>query len=113
MAKRRQRALCKLDSSWGGGTLLQFDGLQQRLQCFGKLGHTIQADDRQGALHLVQMGAAEPDLRAVAAPIGSARGELLQCRVASFEGEVDLALDPGQRADIEVRRSIHLSFRTP
>ena len=75
--------------------------------CIRDRRDTVQSDDRQSTLYLVQMGPTEADLRQIAGGLGSTRRELLQCLVATLQRKVDLALDPGQRADIEARRGIH------
>ena len=67
------------------------------------MGNSVQTDNRQGTFDLVQMGATEPDLGEIAIAIGSTGRKRLQRLVGTLECEVDLALDPGQRADIEFR----------
>ena len=54
------------------------------------------------------MGAAELYLREVSGAIAGARRILLQRLIGTFQREVDLAFDPGQRADIEFHRCIHV-----
>ena len=70
-------------------------GFEQRLQCFGKLRNTIKTNDRQCALYLVQVGAAELDLRQIAGTFTGARRILLKCLVSTLQREINLAFDPG------------------
>ena len=62
----------------------------------GKLRDAIKAHNRQCAAHLMQVGPAEPELGGIVAG-----GELPQRVSGTFERQVNLALDPGQWADVK------------
>ena len=105
---RRQRAVCEFDGRFAGRTRLLLDGFEQRLQGLSELRDAVESDDGQRALGLVQVGAAKLDLGQVADAFGDAGGIKFQRLVRAFQGKIDLALDPGQRANIKISRGVHL-----
>ena len=70
---------------------------EQTVELLGKLGQAVEPDDRQGAMGLVQMGLGKLD-PAKAIRGGPGFGERSR---GPFEGQVDLAFDPGQRTQVE------------
>jgi hypothetical protein len=107
VTEHAHRSLNQFQRRRCGWALLHFHGLEQGLHGLAELGDTVQSDDGQSSLHLMQMGAAELDLGQITGAVGSTRRELSQRFVGTLQREIDLALDPGQRADIEVRCGIH------
>ena len=105
-----QGTLGQCDGGCVSRALLLFDGFKQRLQRFGQLRHAVKANNGQRTLHLVQVRAAEFELREIA----RTGRVLLQRLVGTLQREVNLALDPGERANIErlglikFCRSIHV-----
>ncbi len=102
VAQRAESLACR-----GGGRRQGFDSAfleagQQCLQGLGELGDARKANDGKRAARLAQMIARQANLRRI--PAGF---ELLQRRAGMFERQVDLALDPGQRADVQFTRHIH------
>ncbi len=70
---------------------------QQTIEGFRKLGEAIQTDDGQGTVGLVQVGLGELDAaKAVGGRLGFGEGA-----GGAFQGQVDFAFDPGQRAKVE------------
>ncbi len=95
MTESGDRTLCQFDDSGGARTLLLLDRLEQGFHSFGKVRNAVETDNCESALHLVQVGAAEPDLRQIAGVNESGGGELFQRLVGALQCEIDLALDPG------------------
>ena len=75
---------------------------KQGFERFGELGDAIEADDAQRTLNLVQMRAAERELRQL-----TAADVLLQRLVSARQRQIDLVLDPVERANVEGCRNIH------
>ena len=107
VADYRQGTFYQTNRSFVRRTFLLFDRFQQRFKRFGKLSDAIQTDNSQGALNLVQMRTTELDLRQVARTRGKPCCVLAQSLISTLQRQVDLAFDPGQRADIKFRRGIH------
>lgn len=97
MADSGQRPLRKRNACRVSRAFLLLKGFKQRLQCFSKLRDTIKTNDRQCALYLVQVSAAELDLRQIAGAgaVTGARCILLQRLIGALQREVNLAFDPG------------------
>ena len=101
----------QVDRRFAGRAQHLLDGLEQSFERFGQLLDAVETDDRQRALHLVQVGTAELDLGEVAGA-GRHTGRILVERlIGAFERQVNFALDPGQRAHIEFGRSVHMIRR--
>ena len=75
---------------------------KQRFQGFSHLSDAVQPDDRQRAMHLVNMGAAEFEL-------GGVRPGLVKAKSlpGALQRQINLALDPGQGAQIEFSCRVH------
>ena len=82
-------------------------GLQQGFQRFRQLPDAIQADDGERSLYLMQMSATVLDVRQIGIAGGEAFREDIQGVCGAFQCEIDLALDPAQRAGIEFSLGIH------
>ena len=107
VADGSQRPACRGNGLGLGRRVCCFQLFEQCFGDFGNLRYPIQTNDGQRALHLMQVGAAELDVSPVFAAL-LAGIVVLQGLVGPLEGEVDFALDPGQRADIEFCRGVHV-----
>ena len=107
-AQRFQRSPDQADRGFADVSRLRFDRPQQTFQRFGELRDTVQSDDGQRALYLMQVRAAKPYLRRIRGSGHGAGAELIERLNRALQRQIDLALDPGQRADIKFRRGIHL-----
>ena len=84
---------------------------QQGLDRFGDLGHAVKADDRQRPLHLVQMRTTKAKLGYIPATrTRETRLILLKRLIRTAQRKINLALDPRQRADVKICRSIHTEY---
>jgi hypothetical protein len=94
-----QRAETRLRGGDGGTGILGRTVADRGKQLFygvGEFGDAFEADNGQGAMRLMHAGTCLG--KAVACRVGGVGGEAL---ARTFEGKVDLSLDPGQRADIQ------------
>ena len=85
-----------------GGHFSLLEIFEQTFKRIGKLGDAIQSDNGECTANLVQVGPGELDLGGVAA-----RSKLTQRFGSAFERKINLALDPGQWADVEFHRGVH------
>ena len=98
-----QRTMYQVDHRFIGSEGLLLDSVEQGFDRLDKLHHPVETDNGQRPLHLVQMVTAELDLGQI-----TGTGQiLLQGLIGPLQRQINLALDPGQWADIKFGRSIH------
>ena len=98
-----QRTMYQVDHRFIGSEGLLLDSVEQGFDRLDKLHHPVETDNGQRPLHLVQMVTAELDLGQI-----TGTGQiLLQGLIGPLQRQINLALDPGQWADIKFDRSIH------
>ena len=81
------------------------EGCQQRLQRLRNARHAGQADDGERAMRHVQLGAGLAQRRQRI----RRGGELGKGLASALHGHVDLALHPGERADVELGAAAHFN----